>query len=48
VEKGVIHLEGANEKAESPCARKCMYFLIIGILAMAVVIGFKLSNSTSK
>lgn len=48
VEKGVGHLQSANEKAESPCARKCMCFLIIGILIMAVVVGFKLSNSNPK
>ena len=46
VERGVVHLEGANEKVESACARKCMCILILAILVMAVVIGFKLSNST--
>ncbi len=46
IEKGVGHLQKANENAESPCARKCMFILIIGILAMAIVIGFKLSKST--
>lgn len=45
VEKGIGHLKGADEKAESPCARKCMCFLILAILVMAVVIGFKLSKS---
>ena len=47
VEKGVVHLKGADEKAESACARKCMCFLILAILVMAIVIGFKLSNSNS-
>ena len=47
MKNGVDHLKGANEKAESPCARKCMCFLIIAILVMATVIGFKLSADSN-
>jgi t-SNARE complex subunit (syntaxin) len=45
VERGVEHLRGANEKASSPCAQKCMVILIILILGMACVIGFKMSKT---
>ena len=44
VTKGRKHLEGADEKADSPCARKCMCVLILAIIIMAMVIGFKLAK----
>lgn len=44
VERGITHLRGAEDKASSPCARKCMCILIILILAMACVIGFKVAK----
>ena len=44
VERGVEHLKGADDKASSPAAQKCMVCLIIGILIMACVIGFKLAK----
>lgn len=44
IEKGITHLKGADESASSPCAQKCMCILIMLILAMACVIGFKMSK----
>jgi len=43
-EKGVVHLSSADAKASNPCAQKCMLILIAMIIAMAVIIGFKLSK----
>lgn len=44
IENGLGHLRNVEEKVDSPCARRTMCFLILGILALAIVIGFKLSK----
>ena len=42
---GNEHLKGADEKASSNIANKCMIFLVTAILILAVILGFKYSSS---
>ena len=44
VERGVKHLENAEKHASNTCATKCMCILIILVVAMACVLGFKMAN----
>ena len=44
VDKGVKHLTNAEKHASNSCASKCMCILIILILAMACVLGFKIAG----
>lgn len=48
IEKGIDHLKNTEKHASSPCAQKCMCILIILILAMACVIGFKMAKTNPK
>ena len=44
VEKGNEHLRGAEDKASSPCAEKCMMVLLVLIVVLAIILGFKYSK----
>ena len=44
VDRGVGRLRKAEKHAASPCASKCMCVLILLVLAMACVLGFKIAR----
>lgn len=44
VEKGNEHLRGAEEKASSPIAERCMLSLLAIIVVLAIILGFKYSK----
>ena len=44
VSRGIDHLKGAEKKAANTCASKCMVILILLVVAMACVLGFKMAK----
>ena len=43
-QKAVVHLEGANEHASSGFADKVIKVLVVMIIVMAMLLGFKFMN----
>jgi t-SNARE complex subunit (syntaxin) len=48
IQKGVVHLRGAEKHASSATADKCIRILLLLVLIGAIALGYKYSASTPK